>query len=165
MDKMKKEIRDAMPIIWMRVKQDIKQHGTGVLAVVVLYFIMHALFGAFCPSVIVTGFPCPGCGMTRAVLYLLKGQFSRSWALNPSAILWVAWVLWFAFERYIRGRKCKGLNRALVGIALFMITVYIVRMIRYFPDKPPYVYTGNNLFSRIIPGYREIIRYLLNRLR
>lgn len=162
-EKMKREMRDTVPIVWGRIKQDVRQHGAGVLAVVVMYFVMHALFGAFCPSVIVTGFPCPGCGMTRAVLYLLKGQFLRSWALNPAAGLWVLWALWFAFERYIRGRKCRGLTWALTGIALFMITVYIVRMIRYFPNKPPYVYTGNNLFSRIIPGYRDIIRYLLGR--
>lgn len=163
MEEMKKKMRDAIPVIWMRMKQDVRRHGAGVLAVVVMYFVMHALFGAFCPSVIVTGFPCPGCGMTRAVLYLLKGQFSRSWALNPAAGFWVLWALWFAFERYIRGRKCKRLTWALAGIALFMITVYIVRMIRYFPDKPPYVYTGNNLFSRIVPGYRDIIKYLLGR--
>lgn len=134
-----------------------------MLAVIVLYFVMHALFGAFCPSVIVTGFPCPGCGMTRAVLYLLKGQFLRSWALNPAAGLWGLWALWFAFERYIRGQKCKGLTWALCGIALFMISVYLIRMVRYFPDRPPYVYTPNNLFSRIIPGYRSIIKHLLGR--
>lgn len=134
-----------------------------MLAVVVLYFVMQALFGAFCPSVIVTGFPCPGCGMTRAVLYLLKGQFLRSWALNPAAGLWGLWALWFAFERYIRGQKCKGLTWALCGIALFMISVYLIRMVRYFPDRPPYVYTPNNLFSRIIPGYRSIIKHLLGR--
>lgn len=134
-----------------------------MLAVITLYFVMHALFGAFCPSVIVTGFPCPGCGLTRAVLYLLKGQFLRSWALNPAAGLWGLWALWFAFERYIRGRKCRGLTWALGGIALFMISVYMIRMVRYFPDRPPYVYTPNNLFSRIIPGYRSIIKHLLGR--
>lgn len=162
-EKMKREIRNALPVIWGRIKQDIRQHGAGVLAVTVLYFVMHALFGAFCPSVIVTGFPCPGCGMTRAVLYLLKGQFLRSWALNPAAGLWGLWALWFAFERYIRGQKCKGLTWALCGIALFMISVYLIRMVRYFPDRPPYVYTPNNLFSRIIPGYRSIIKHLLGR--
>ena len=162
-EKMKREIRNALPVIWGRIKQDIGQHGAGVLAVVVLYIVMHALFGAFCPSVIVTGFPCPGCGMTRAVLYLLKGQFLRSWALNPAAGLWGLWALWFAFERYIRGQKCKGLTWALCGIALFMISVYLIRMVRYFPDRPPYVYTPNNLFSRIIPGYRSIIKHLLGR--
>ena len=162
-EKMKREIRNALPVIWGRIKQDIGQHGAGVLAVVVLYFVMHALFGAFCPSVIVTGFPCPGCGMTRAVLYLLKGQFLRSWALNPAAGLWGLWAVGFAFERYIRGQKCKGLTWALCGIALFMISVYLIRMVRYFPDRPPYVYTPNNLFSRIIPGYRSIIKHLLGR--
>lgn len=160
---MKKHVRDAIPVIWVRVRQDIRQHGVGILAVVVLYFVMHGLFGAFCPSVIVTGFPCPGCGMTRAVLCLLRGEFRRSWTLNPAAGLWGIWALWFAFERYVRGRKSRGLTWALSGIAVFMIVTYLVRMARFFPDRPPYTYTGNNLFSRIIPGYREVIRHLLGR--
>ncbi|MCI9296033.1 MAG: DUF2752 domain-containing protein [Lachnospiraceae bacterium] len=124
---------------------------------------MHALFNAFCPSILITGFPCPGCGMTRAVIYLLKGQFLRSWALNPAAGLWMLWAFWLFLERYIRGRKCRGLSWALCGIAVFMVIAYVVRMKMYFPNKPPYVYTGNNLFSRIIPNYGQMIRHLLGR--
>jgi len=161
--RMKKEAEHTVPVVWERIKRDVKQHGAGILAVLALYFVMHGLFGAFCPSVIITGFPCPGCGMTRAVLYLLGGQFQRSWALNPAAGLWGLWALWFAFERYIRGRRQKGLTWALCGIAVFMIIMYAVRMIRFFPDRPPYVYTGKNLLSRIIPGYREAVKRLLGR--
>lgn len=163
MERMKREVYSGLFGIWERVKQDVRQHGAGVLAVLVLYVVMHVLFGAFCPSVIVTGFPCPGCGMTRAVLYLMKGQFRRSWALNPAAGLWVLWAIWFGVERYIRGRKCKGLSWALCGIALFMVVVYVVRMGMFFPDRPPYVYTRNNLLSRVIPGYREVVKHLLGR--
>lgn len=36
-----------------------------------------------CPSARV-GFPCPGCGVTRALTLLMKGQFSAAYALNES---------------------------------------------------------------------------------
>ena len=160
---MKERFGRELPAVWRRIKQDIRQHGAGVLAVVMLYFLLHAIFDAFCFSVIVTGFPCPGCGMTRAVLYLLRGQIKRSWALNPSAVFWVFWAACFAFERYIRGRRSKLLVWALYGIGLFMIASYLIRMGMYFPNKPPYVYTRNNLLSKLIPFYEEMVRHLIAR--
>lgn len=148
-----------------RIREDIRQYGLGLLAAAILYFIMHALFDAFCPSVLITGFPCPGCGMTRAVLYLLKGQLARSWELNPAAVFWVLWAVLFVFERYGEG-KGKG-RKALVwsacGILLFMVAVYIIRMRLYFPDRPPYTYKSENLFSRMLPGYGKTIKYLIGR--
>lgn len=146
-----------------RIKKDIRQYGAGLLAALLLYFLFHVLFDAFCPSVLISGFPCPGCGMTRAVLYLFRGHFERSWALNPAAVFWVIWILLFAFERYVRNRRPKGLSLAACGILLFMVAAYIIRMYMYFPDRPPYVYTGNNLFSRTVPGYAKIVRHLIGR--
>lgn len=160
---MKEQMKDRLIETANRIRSDIRQYGLGLLAGVILYFIMHVFFDAFCPSVVIFGFPCPGCGMTRAVLYLLKGQFARSWELNPAAILWVLWVFFFLFERYGKGRGQKALVWSACGILLFMITVYIIRMRLYFPDRPPYTYTRNNLFSRVLPGYREVIKDLIGR--
>ena len=160
---MQKERYSRLPVIGNRIKRDMKQYGIGILAAVILYFLMHALFDAFCPSILISGFPCPGCGMTRAVIYLFKGQFQRSWALNPAAIFWVIWAVLFVFKRYVKGEKSKGLNRAVFGIVLFMVIIYIIRMKMYFPNRPPYVYTDDNLFSRIMPGYDKIVKYLFGR--
>ena len=33
----------------------------------------------------VTGFPCPGCGLTRAFSSLSRGKMARAWELNPFA--------------------------------------------------------------------------------
>lgn len=159
---MKEKILDRLTAAGSRIKKDVRQYGVGILAVIILYFALHALFDAFCPSVLISGFPCPGCGMTRAVLYLFTGQFKRSWALNPAAGLWVLWAGWFAYERYVKGRKAKGPDRALIGIAVFMVLAYIVRMKLYFPDRPPYVYTRDNLFSRAVPGYGEIVKRMID---
>lgn len=162
---MKREIPDRVSVTAGRIRKDVKQYGPGMLAAVVLYFLIHAVFDAFCPSVLISGFPCPGCGMTRAVIYLFTGQLKRSWALNPAAVFWVIWAFWSAFERYGRGRRSKASFQAACGILLFMIIVYIVRMKMYFPDRPPYVYTKDNLFSEIIPGYDRIADYLAEILR
>lgn len=42
----------------------------------------------------VTGYPCPSCGTTRAVSFLLKGNIIESIALNPFGIL-IAMVMFF----------------------------------------------------------------------
>ncbi len=41
-----------------------------------------------------TGFPCPGCGMTRAISAISQGEFSVALGLNPFAFF--AWPTFFA---------------------------------------------------------------------
>ena len=156
-EKTRRKEHGRQAVIVERLKRDMKQYGPGLLAAVALYFLVHAVCDAFCPSVLITGFPCPGCGITRAVLYLLKGQFARSWALNPAAVFWVIWALLFAFER------SKIFGWAACGIVLFMVMAYLIRMNLYFPDRPPYVYTRDNLFAKLLPGYEKVVRYLMGR--
>ncbi len=154
--RMKKKVSE----IGNRIGKDVRQYGLGLLAVAGLYFVIHGLFDAFCPSVLISGFPCPGCGMTRAMIYLLRGEVGRSCAINPAGVLWAAWAVLFAFERYGLGRRSKTIVRAAYAIAVFMIMVYIIRMKWYFPDRPPYVYTRENLFEKMLPGYGRLVRYL-----
>ena len=76
-----------------RIKADLK----GILAVAVvlalLYLIIHSIFHAFCPMLILTGIPCAGCGLTRAGLYLLKGQVLRAANINPSIFAVLVFLL------------------------------------------------------------------------
>lgn len=37
----------------------------------------------FCPFEALTGIPCPGCGMTRAILSLIAGNFGEAALYNP----------------------------------------------------------------------------------
>lgn len=40
-----------------------------------------------CPSAALTHRPCPGCGMTRAMLLLFDGHVGASFAMHPLALL------------------------------------------------------------------------------
>lgn len=40
-----------------------------------------------CPSKLLYQIPCPGCGVTRATLLLLKGHFIDAVTLNPNCLL------------------------------------------------------------------------------
>ena len=48
-----------------------------------------------CPVRLLTGFPCPGCGGTRAMGAICTGDFSAAWHLNPLAyIACAALIIW-----------------------------------------------------------------------
>ena len=56
----------------------------------------------------VTGLRCPGCGNTRAVLALLRLQFSEAIGYNllfPAEILYILWVYFAAARRYWKEGK------------------------------------------------------------
>jgi hypothetical protein len=48
-----------------------------------------------CPFRLMTGSPCPLCGLTRATNSLFRGEIRKSLSLNPlAAPLWVAAIAW-----------------------------------------------------------------------
>ena len=147
-----------MSKIWGRLERDIREYRYAIAGLSVYFVITRLLFGAFCPVVVLTGLPCPGCGLNRSVWFLLSGQFARSFSLHPMGICWFLLLLWFASNRYVAGRKMSGgMVVLLIGVCIATLCLYGYRMAVVFPDRPPMSYTGRNLLERLIPGYREWI--------
>jgi hypothetical protein len=46
-----------------------------------------------CPFRLLTGLPCPGCGLTRAWVYLAHGQWHESFVANPFGLVLLALVV------------------------------------------------------------------------
>lgn len=149
--------------IFSRIKKDFGRFRF-VGVILILYYVAARVFlHGLCPVVYFTGVPCPGCGLTRAVLFFVTGQFARSFAINPAGILWIALALYFAVNRYILGRHNRRETALLLAIvASVTIGVYLYRMALYFPGPPPVSYTGNNVLSKLLPGYSEWIRHMRN---
>ena len=142
------------------IVRDIKRFWLAIIIVVALYLLMHKVFGAFCPTVIIAGLPCPGCGLTRSVIFFLTGQWERSFYLHPlggAVVLFAGYCFWF---RYIRRTKIPALKWIITGLVIAAIVIFVVRMILYFPDRPPYTYNRGNILERIIPGYRDIWKFM-----
>lgn len=118
------------------LKSDVYELRFALLGIGVYYLIVNLIFGAFCPLVILADFPCPGCGMTRAVFRVLSGRFAGAFYLQPAVYGWLALGLGFAWERYGAGRKPSKLTRiCLAAVLLFTIAVYVWRLFYGFPPE------------------------------
>lgn len=149
-----------MKDIIARIRKDIKKIWLAAAAIACYTILMHLFFHAFCPMVIVTGFPCPGCGMTRAVFYLLVGNVRESIAMHPMALPIVGIALYFLWNRYIIGRNAKGMKGLIAAALVLLVLCYIWRMYRFFPDRAPYVYKKDNVLSNMLPFYERILYQL-----
>ena len=145
-----------------RIFKDIKEYSPAVMVFFGYYLLIHFTRGAFCPFLNVTGVPCAGCGLTRAFLFIAKGQLARAAYMNPMAFPIIAFVLYCAYFRYIKGTGIKGFKMLFITLMVCMLIFYLIRMYLYFPDRVPYVYRKNNLFARFIPGYQDIVERLIH---
>ena len=112
--------------------------------------IIVALRLPFCPMATVLGIPCPGCGLTRATLALLRGDVRGALALHPLvfvlAPLFAAALSSAAFG-YVRGpRPGTGPNpwlasRQVTWLAALLLVatlgVWGVRFLGYLGGPAP----------------------------
>lgn len=109
------------------------RHHLGYLLVAIafFYFLFVSVMGWGIPCLfhVLTGYDCPGCGVTRMILSLSQGDFLSSYQANP--FLFLTWPF-LAFEIYYAGYhlpKLKKKDRVndilllLYGIALLAFGV------------------------------------------
>ena len=86
-----------------------------------------SLLGVGCPIYHFLGFPCPGCGMTRAVLCLLHLDFAGAWSFHP-----MVFALPYLFALFWRDGKVfsnRALNAAVFAlVALGFLLWYFYRL-------------------------------------
>ena len=100
-----------------------------LLGGVYAFICTHFNVGIPCPFRKLTGFLCPGCGVSRLCLCLLRLDFSGAWAANPVifSLLPFGAVLAVRFSiRYVKS-GCRKLNKAetvLTYAACVVLLVY-----------------------------------------
>lgn len=146
-----------MKEILARIRRDLKDMWIALIVIALYTVAVNIIFHSFCPMVIVTGFPCPGCGMTRSLFYLFTGRIYRSIQMNPMGIPIALIIIYFCFNRYIRGKKAAGMTLLVVAAVIMLLIVYVYRMYLFFPDRAPYVYTSDNIMNRVFPFYEQIL--------
>ena len=146
---------------WGRIKQavqliekDIQSYYIGFLVLGIYFLLMRKWFYSSCPSVVLTGFPCPGCGMTRAVELILKGRFARAWRLHPFSYAWLIYGVVFFIRRYILQKECRSILKYLLIIVCGMVVFYVYRMVCRFPGEAPMTYYYGSVLYRAVTLFK-----------
>ena len=122
----------------------------------------RAVLGRFlyslCPMVLITGYPCPACGMTRAGVLMLTGHFADAWNLQPFIYVLGVFLLAAAVWRYLLLKSSVNwMKWCLIVMMSSMIVYSIYRKVRYFPETPPMTYYQYNLIYRLRCLIRTIV--------
>ncbi len=115
-----------------------------------VFFLVLNHNGAFCLIKMTIGIPCPGCGMTRAVLSLIMFNFEDAMFYHPLVFL-LPLILIVLFFKRLRFVTILYKSQLFWGTLLFLfIGVYIMRMYLYFPDTAPMDYYEHSLLERLL---------------
>jgi hypothetical protein len=84
-----------------------------------------------------TGLYCTGCGMTRALHYIMNGQLYPAFRMNPLAVASLPFLVWFMLlllYRLYKGKPLPGMPTWLPWTILAVIVLYTVA--RNLPWEP-----------------------------
>jgi len=98
-----------------------------IAGAVYLFVFEPGISGLFprCPFRVLTGFTCPGCGVTRALHQILHGHFVSAFMLNPLFVLLSPFLV-FAFLRYSVIVMRGGRPRPNALPAVFIYSLFFV---------------------------------------
>jgi len=87
-----------------------------------------------CPVALMTGVACPGCGMSRAMAWLLRGDWGRAIGYHPLApvvlamgLVAVVWILGRRFGGW-KAPPVPLINRGLTGFAALLVVTWVTRL-------------------------------------
>ena len=97
---------------------------------------------SFCPFKMLTGFPCPGCGITKSLVFFYEGNLYKSLGyhiLGPFVIAFAILSVVVLVTELITGKEYfdKWLyNRKLAyGLAIFLASYHLIRLIYFVHDN------------------------------
>lgn len=147
---MKRTLRQILSDAWKIFLVDIKSAKWAVIVIIAYFVFLNKIFYSICPMVLFTGYPCPGCGMTRAAFRVLHLDFAGAWDIHPFIFPVIFLAVFFCVDRYLMGRKRERVVKwFMIVTGAGMILFYIWRMVYEFPGEPPMSYYYNNFLSRI----------------
>ncbi|MCL2105906.1 MAG: DUF2752 domain-containing protein [Oscillospiraceae bacterium] len=141
-----------------------KVRGAAVFAVPLLVFMLASqwLTGTICVFSAAFGIPCPGCGLTRAWVLALRGQWAEAFFFHPLfwyiPVIALVWGLGWLRNRRQTPRWLGVFLKA--SFALF-VAVFALRMALYFPRTAPMVPNRDSFAWRIGRGIWWVVRMIL----
>ena len=97
---------------------------------------------SLCPLKMLTGFPCPGCGITKSLVYFYEGDILKSLyyhILGPMVILFcIVTIIVLTTELITKKEYFNNLlfNKKLAyGLGIFLATYHFIRIIYFIRNN------------------------------
>jgi hypothetical protein len=97
---------------------------------------------SLCPLKMLTGFPCPGCGITKSLVYFYEGDLQKSLyyhILGPFVVLFCLVAFGVLTTELITKKEYFNtllFNRKLAyGLAIFLATYHFIRIIYFINNN------------------------------
>ncbi len=110
-----------------KVKTRIKS-GITCFAVIVFVYLVFTILGIGCPIKFITGVPCLGCGMTRALISVLELNLKDALYYHPMVIVLVPVSIFHVSDYFIFHIDKKIWNIIIAIICIMFIVCYIIRI-------------------------------------
>ena len=117
------------------------KRGLVATTVVVVAAVALLSIGWRCPIKLVTGIPCPGCGLSRATRLALSGDFAAATKMHPLVWLVVPVVTAFVLVELVgyartgtfgASRRVRGSNAVMLVTASLLFALWLARMFGAF---------------------------------
>lgn len=110
------------PVIWLVLIE--------IAALVLVLGAAYFQLPIGCPFKAITGYPCPGCGGTRALIALLHGHIWEAIMINPLSVLLILFAVaapvWLFIDCYRGTHTLKKLMRSRWPAPALIITALII---------------------------------------
>lgn len=139
-----------MRTIWERICRDLEGKLRPALIIGIYILIMNGLLHiSVCPFRGIFGLPCPACGMTRAGLLFLKGDFRGAFSMHPFFYGVLALAAAAFVFRYLLDREIGWMQSLVILLCLGLLAYYVYRMKVCFPDIEPMTIEMDSLLGRL----------------
>ena len=92
-----------------------------VLVLLAFWVLLRLFLRTQCPILSLTGIPCPGCGMTRACVAFLRGDFSAAFACHGMVWSLPLLLLLFLFDgQFFRRKWINIMTVSVLGIGFLI---------------------------------------------
>lgn len=113
----------------IQLKKDIHDYKIPIIIIGIYLIVMQLVVGYVCPFKAFFHIDCPGCGLTRATISLLKGNIKESLHYNYTCIFWLLTIILFIIDRYVKPLKIKPFPVLFIITCLITIVRYVLIVI------------------------------------
>ena len=144
------------------IVKKLKKHMPAIVVGICAWVGLWVVTGTSCWIRAIFGIPCPGCGSSRAVAEIFRGDIVGALNFHPLIFLSLAilfvYIIGFVFDLDIFDKfKRKRFDILLWCCFALYLGVYIVRMIMFFPEREPMTYLASSVLGRVIGFFKNIL--------